>query len=269
LRDEVERARVLERPAEPPMRAPQLHLLEHWAEHRPELFRKKLRVHPLIFDDILDQISDHPIFQNQSNNKQLPISIQLAIFLNRAGHYGNANSPEDIAQWAGVSVGTVINCTNRVMAAILDQHDKFIYVPPKRSEAMQRARDFAESRSCCSWRGGVFAADGSAIKLFAKPGIYGETFFDRKSNYSLNCQLVIMPHNLMIVDYGLGNPGSVHDAYAFQGTRIAKYHATLIPEGHWVWADTAYPTETWCVVPFKKPKNKGLTWKQKRYNRYV
>ncbi|KAF9233516.1 hypothetical protein BU15DRAFT_80010 [Melanogaster broomeanus] len=82
LHDEVTKARILERPSEPPMRASQLHLLAHFADHRPHLFRKKLRVDPVIFDDILDQISDHPIFQYQSNNKQLPIAIQLAIFLN-------------------------------------------------------------------------------------------------------------------------------------------------------------------------------------------
>ncbi|KIJ13565.1 hypothetical protein PAXINDRAFT_80709 [Paxillus involutus ATCC 200175] len=168
------------------MRASQLHLLSHFADHRPHLFRKKLHVDPLIFDDILDQISGHLIFQNQSNNKQLPIAIQLAIFLNRAEHYGNACCPED---WAGVSVGTVINCTHRVMAAILEQHNKFIYIPPPRSKDMRRAQEFTESRTCRSWRNGVFAVDGSAINLFAKPGRYGETFFDRKSNYSLNCQV--------------------------------------------------------------------------------
>ena len=109
LRDEVERARVLHKPNEPPPRAPQLHILVHHEEHRPHLFRQKLRVDPLIFDDILDQISDHHIFHNRSNNPQLPISIQLAIFLNRAGHYGNVISVQDVAQWAGISVGSVVN----------------------------------------------------------------------------------------------------------------------------------------------------------------
>ncbi|KIJ60259.1 hypothetical protein HYDPIDRAFT_32376 [Hydnomerulius pinastri MD-312] len=42
LHDEVLRARVLHNPSEPPMRAPQIQLLEHFADHRPDLFRKKL-----------------------------------------------------------------------------------------------------------------------------------------------------------------------------------------------------------------------------------
>jgi hypothetical protein len=189
LRDEVKRARVLHKPDEPPPWAPQLHMLVHHEEHRPHLFRQKLRVNPEIFDDILDHISGHPIFQNQSNNPQLPVSIQLAIFLNRAGHYGNAITLEDVAQWAGVSVGSVVNCTNRVMIAVLDAHDQFVCFPADNSEDADLARKFAESRTCPEWKGGFLAIDGSTMDLFTKPGYYGETFFDRKSKYSLGCQV--------------------------------------------------------------------------------
>jgi hypothetical protein len=190
LRDEVERARVFHKPDEPPPRAPQLHMLVHHEEHRPHLFRQKLRVNPEIFDDILDQISGHPIFHNQSNNPQLPVSIQLAIFLNCAGHYGNAILLEDVAQWAGVSVGSVVNCTNRVMVALLEEHDQFIFFPEDNSEDTELARRFAETRTCPEWRGGYLAIDGSTIDLFTKPAYFGETFYDRKSKYSLGCQVM-------------------------------------------------------------------------------
>ncbi|KIK79342.1 hypothetical protein PAXRUDRAFT_161509 [Paxillus rubicundulus Ve08.2h10] len=102
--DEIIATQVLNQPLVPVMRASQLILLDHFVDHRPGLFRKKLWVDPDIFDAILDQISDHPIFSSASHNCQLPIAIQLAIFLNRAGHYGNAISPKDVAQWAGVRV---------------------------------------------------------------------------------------------------------------------------------------------------------------------
>jgi hypothetical protein len=86
LRDEVEKAHALHclhKPDEPPPQAPLLHLLVHFREHHPHLFQHKLRVNPEIFDDILDLISNHPIFHNQSdlNNLQLPAAMQLAIFL--------------------------------------------------------------------------------------------------------------------------------------------------------------------------------------------
>jgi hypothetical protein len=44
--------------------------------------------------------------------------------------------------------------------------------------------------------------------------------------------VVILPLNLVIMDYALGQPGSVHDAYVFQGTRIFREHATLLPPSH-------------------------------------
>ncbi|KIK19865.1 hypothetical protein PISMIDRAFT_44310, partial [Pisolithus microcarpus 441] len=71
-----------------------------------------------------------------SNNKQLPISIQLAIFLYHAGHYRNACLPEDIGQWAGVSIGMVVNCTHCVITALLDQHNNFVYILGAHSEEM-------------------------------------------------------------------------------------------------------------------------------------
>ena len=75
------------------------------------------------------------------------------------------------------------------MVALLQQHDHFLAIPAEDSEDAEITRNWVEERSCPGWRNGIFAADGSAINLFEKPGIYGETFYDRKSRYSLNCQV--------------------------------------------------------------------------------
>ncbi|KAG6326868.1 hypothetical protein ID866_12219 [Astraeus odoratus] len=74
-------------------------------------------------------------------------------------------------------------------------------------------------------------------------------FYDRKSNYSLNCLLVVLPCNLIIIDYGLGNPGSTHHSYTFQSTWITR--------------------TTWCTVPFKKMRGGQLACPQNIYNWYV
>ncbi|KAH7918435.1 hypothetical protein BV22DRAFT_981398, partial [Leucogyrophana mollusca] len=63
--------------------------------------------------------------------------------------------------------------------------------------------------------------------------------------------LVIMLHNLLIANYALRHLGSVHDAFAFKSTCVAQHHAILLAPGHWIWADSAYPAEVWCVPPFK------------------
>ena len=188
---------MLEHPEEPLLKASQLPLLIHFAEHRPDKFCKKLRIYPVVFNDILQEISDHPIFQNQSNNRQMPILIQLAIFLYHVGHYRNTCSPDDVAQWAGVSVGTVMNYTHHVMASLLDQHNRFIYTPDVHLEDMRQAQGFVESRTCRAWRNGVFVADGTAVNLHARPGMFGNGFCDRKSNFSLNCQVCMSDGRVM------------------------------------------------------------------------
>jgi hypothetical protein len=82
-------------------------------------------------------------------------------------------------------------------------------------------------------------------------------------------QIISQPQNLLIVDYSLGHTGSVHDAWAFRSTRTFKNHNRIFGPGEWMWADSAYPPETWSVAPFKKPVNGQLTADQRTYNYWV
>ncbi|KIK23127.1 hypothetical protein PISMIDRAFT_101106, partial [Pisolithus microcarpus 441] len=190
--------------------SPQLHMLEHFTDFLPNSFCAKLHVTPKIFNCILDQITNHPIFQTWSNHSQLPVAIQLAIFLNHAGHYGNATTLEDLCQCPGVSVGSVINCMSHVMVALLDQHDEFIAIPMEDSEDMELSWQWVESRSCHSWQNSVFTADGSMINLHEKLSVHGEMFWDRKLCYSLNCQVnENLPH---IVHHKLSHATAHHYA---------------------------------------------------------
>jgi hypothetical protein len=65
-------------------------------------------------------------------------------------------------------------------------------------------------------------------------------------------QLITLP-NLRIIDYVIGHCGSTHDSTAFQDSHTVHEKQRLIGRGEWVWADSAYPVEAWCVTPFKKP----------------
>ena len=78
-----------------------------------------------------------------------------------------------------------------------------------------------------------------------------------------------MLHNLLIVDYGLGYPGSVHDAHAFLGTCIAQDPEGMLPPDHWIWADSAYLVQTWCAVLFKTTRLAGLSQSRNIYNKHL
>jgi hypothetical protein len=166
--------------------------LDKYRISHPHLFWRQVRVQPVTFDYLVGLIENHFIFHNNSNHPQIPVSTQLAIFLNRAGHYGNRAGPQDIAEWAGVSTGTVHNSTRRVMTALLSLHDEVFQ--PLDEEESRRAGQYVEERTCPSWKGGKLTGDGTTLPLFERPGLHGDVWYDRKSNYSLNAQVRIHIH---------------------------------------------------------------------------
>ena len=86
---------------------------------RVDLFHQDLCITLETFNQIVDRISDHPIFFNNSTCPQAPVKDQLAITLFCFGHYGNAACLERVRKWAGTSKGLVKLATQRVMTALL------------------------------------------------------------------------------------------------------------------------------------------------------
>ncbi|KAF9226191.1 hypothetical protein BS17DRAFT_698525, partial [Gyrodon lividus] len=56
---------------------------------------------------------------------------------------------------------------------------------------------------------------------------------------------------------------------AFQHSRTSREHAELLGNQHWIWSDSAYPSEPWCVVQFKKPHGGQLTCDQNTCNQFL
>lgn len=73
--------------------------------------------------------------------------------------------------------------------------------------------------------------------------------------------------NLRIVDYVIGHCGSTHDSTAFAESQTVRDHQRLIGRNEWIWADSAYPIEAWCVTPYKKPA--GNIPENKTFNYWV
>lgn len=167
--------------------APQIQLLDEYRLNRPLAFRRIVRVNPLTFDEIVKLIEDHPIFHNNSSYLQLSPASQLAIFLNRAGHYGNRAGPEEMAEWAGCSVGTVENCSHRVMVSLLSLHDD-AFGPPSENDS-QCSGNYGAERTCPEWKHGRLTVDGTKFPLFQRPGLHGDAWFDKDKHYSVNGQV--------------------------------------------------------------------------------
>ncbi|KAF8233747.1 hypothetical protein L208DRAFT_1265343, partial [Tricholoma matsutake] len=112
------------------------------------------------------------------------------------------------------------------------------------------AKEWVESMLCPAWWNGWLMVDGTLVPLFWWPSWFGNIWFDRKSNYSLNVQLVSTP-DCCIMDFCIGLPGSQHDATAWQETLTVQQHDRLLEKDEWVWGDSAYPLQKWCQAPYK------------------
>ncbi|KIJ93235.1 hypothetical protein K443DRAFT_125668 [Laccaria amethystina LaAM-08-1] len=201
-------------------------LLTQYKTGFPDIFCSYLRITPECFDSLLESIQHHEAFQNNSNNPHMPIERQLAIELYRFGHFGNGLSTLKVALWAGVGYGNVY-------------------------EQMQEAKDWVEANSFPAWHKGWLMVDGTLIPMFQCPHHFGSAYFDRKSNYSENVQIINTP-DLHIIDYDIGLPGSQHDATAWKHMHLPQEHQQLLKDGGFVWADSAYPVRTWSQAPYKE-----------------
>ncbi|KAF9039982.1 hypothetical protein BJ165DRAFT_1416426 [Panaeolus papilionaceus] len=165
------------------------HVLSYFKKHRPDHFRQELRITPKTFDALVKALKKDPAFQNNSQNKQTPVCHQIAIALYRFGHSGNACSLDKVAKWSGYAKGTVVLATKRVMTAILRPEFLHQHVRLPTSEEKEEAKKWIEKHSCSAWRDGWCMVDGTLVPLYERPHWYGESYFDRKSNYSLNFQV--------------------------------------------------------------------------------
>lgn len=189
IRNDLLSTRVLFR--NPPVpKLSQLPLLWEYQKSHPHRFVAHVRVLPDTFDKIVDLIEDYYLFHNDSQNKQMPVRDQLAISLYRFGHYGNAAMIVHVAEWAGISEGSVINCTRRVSLALLSFHDFAMAWPD--DDMRERAKVFVEQKvGHHEWRGGCFSCDGSPGHFHEKPALHGETWYGKSCRYSTNMQVRI------------------------------------------------------------------------------
>ena len=153
-------------------------------------FRQYLRIDHVTFDKILVAISSDPLFINRSRHPQMPIDYQLAITLYCFGYYGNAAGLQRVADWAGVGKGTVLIATCRIMTAVLQSSFKNQAIRMPTPGEKEEAKQWVERCSRCpTWRDGWCFVDGMLIPLAFRPFWYGQSYFDRKCNYSLNIQV--------------------------------------------------------------------------------
>ncbi|KAE9384313.1 hypothetical protein BT96DRAFT_960913 [Gymnopus androsaceus JB14] len=149
---DIERCRDSDNMWLPP---PQLPFILHETKHtQPAEFRQDIRISPYTFDCLVQHIENDSVFTSGSDNTGL----------------------SKVSRWAGVGKGTVLLTTRRVMTALLcpDFVEENLRMPTE--EEKKQAKDWC-------------LVDGTLVPLFNRPHWFGKSYFDRKSNYSLNFQV--------------------------------------------------------------------------------
>jgi hypothetical protein len=199
------------------------------------------------FEHVLGHIVGASVFANRSSRQQAPVEMQLHLALYRFGCDGNGASIGKVARRFGVSEGTVINYTERVVEAlyaIRGQHICWYRDDSKRRQVKQRIEKKSGFPHCLG------AVDGTDIVLAVRPELDGSAYFNRKARYALNAQIVVDDTCRIRGGY-LGFPGSVHDARAFGACCLAMQPERFFHGEEYILADSAYGL-TLTVIPSYK-----------------
>ncbi|KFH68198.1 hypothetical protein MVEG_05017 [Podila verticillata NRRL 6337] len=200
------------------------------------------------------------LFQSRSNRKQEPVAVQLALALDRLGHFGNGMAITRLSHQWKRSEGSCINITNRVIKALLSLSDQFTAWPSPEFRAGHSRFMSKQGFSGC-----VGFVDGTTIPLSHHPDEEGDFYYDRHGDYSLSLQVVCAANRWITFGF-TGYSGRCHDHAVYTASDIWRYPDEYFSFGEYLVADSAYPISKFCVPVIK---GAGLTQDEKDFNRCV
>src|SRR5437016_1806075 len=130
---------------------------------------------------IVNIIKDHEVFSDKQNPVELQLSITLFLL-------GRRPTIWDVASKFGVSEGSVVKYTHRVIVAIQSLRSQYI-IWPHGDYRKQVLRGFAQMQGFPDVIGVV---DGTHINLFEAPSkLNKDVYINRKRRYSIHVQGVV------------------------------------------------------------------------------
>jgi len=153
-------------------------------------FKALFRVTRAEFKMIVSRVRGHSAFRRREGQKKKmrPVEYQVLTFLHYLGTKGCTYV--GLSSYLRIGVGTVKMYVERVSKALRSYAGAAISWP--NAEERILLRDYYGRHY--HWPLLVGAVDGSCIPLFCRPSLQGGDYHDRKSNYSVNIQIVVDPH---------------------------------------------------------------------------
>lgn len=224
-------------------------------------FKELVRVKRATFNRIIDLIADDEVFQPKSSfgRPPYPVEVQLTVVLFRIGHASVSGSLTALI--FGVGEGTIYDFTKRVFKAILNLRSSYLNWPNsiERSNIVKSTQN--EFPNCVAY------VDGTEIRLSERPLIDPESYFSRKSNYSVKIQITC-DFEKKIRHLVAAVPGSVHDARIFKNCQL-NLDASLFSGSQFLLGDSAYKLTTTMMTPIRVNNRKDGTLLQKTNYNYT
>ncbi|UZJ55984.1 hypothetical protein CBS101457_005304 [Exobasidium rhododendri] len=214
--------------------------LNYWAAYNHQRFRGFARMQPQAFDTLANQLKSTVSFSRLPRCTIANVREQLAVALYRLGRSGNAAGVRDVGHACGCSEGSVHNWTQTVVEGLNELAASTVVWANE--EERNAARDWVIRKSGVEeWGSGWAVVDGTHINLAWKPNRNHREYFNYKGKYSMNVQLVMLPHSMRIIECVIGFPGSAQDSRVWAGgSRVLREPHLFLDKGEFIWTDGGY-----------------------------
>jgi hypothetical protein len=168
---------------------------------------------------------------------------------------GNGVSIEGVSEKFKFSVGTIVSWTAEVIEGLVELVEEWIPWP----DAARRAEISASFERNFGVSNCIGLLDGTLVRLYCKPALQPEQYWDRKKNYSFNIPIVC-DDKARIIGASFAPPGSCHDIRAWRFSDYHKNPERYFDLGQWLGTDLGYCVTRYLQPPFtsteKSIKNK-------------
>ena len=201
------------------------------------------------FNALAAIVSNDSIFRNDSRNPHVSPIVQLATTLYLLGSFGSS-TVQAVAQLR-IGEGTPHLYCNRCIIFLVGLSSRFIRWPKPGTPEFRQMRVEIEQQS--QFPGCAGFLDGTNIVLQYGPSFYGESYYNRKKQYSFNLK-AISDSNRRFTYIASGFPGSVGDATAFGETAFFnRLNVFFSQPDEYILGDKAYHITRRCLTINKEP----------------
>ncbi|MBW0582103.1 hypothetical protein O181_121818 [Austropuccinia psidii MF-1] len=197
------------------------------------------------FEKLVAQIQDYKTFKNSSQNKEFNPAIQLAVALSSLGSNGNGATLGKIGMLFGISHGSIVLYTQRVIHILMKLKRKVILWP-----TIEQQREISQVMKAEGFSGCIGFIDWSLIPLSQCPPNDGEAYFYCKKRYFMSIQLVCNI-NKQFTALHVGFTGSLHDPNVYQHIKIAQTPQEVYEKYQYLLSDSEYASSPWVVPAYK------------------